>query len=76
MSPLLNTLSQLLQAGEELNAQDAMKSLMDLACNESVVKYMPTGVTTLSEAMLQVASTTSFDAKTRQIALEINDQFR
>ena len=71
MSPLLNTLSQLLQAGEELNAQDAMKSLMDLACNESVVKYMPTGVTTLSEAMLQVASTTSFDAKTRQIALEL-----
>ena len=36
MSPLLNTLSQLLQAGEELNAQDAMKSLMDLACNESL----------------------------------------
>ena len=35
---------------EELNAQDAMKSLMDLACNESVVKYAYR-VTTLSEAM-------------------------
>ena len=34
MQPLLNTLSQLLQAGEEINAQDAMKSLMDLACND------------------------------------------
>ena len=71
MQPLLNTLSQLLQAGEEINAQDAMKSLMDLACNESVVKYMPQGIIVLTEAMYVVASTKSYDAKTRQIALEL-----
>ena len=70
MQPLLNTLSELLQTGDELSARDSMKSLIDLVCNEGATKFMPNGITQLSEAMLTVTSTTSFEAATRQLALE------
>ena len=70
MQPLLNTLSELLRTGDELSARDSMKSLIDLVCNEGATKFMPNGITQLSEAMLTVTSTTSFEASTRQLALE------
>jgi hypothetical protein len=70
MEPLLSTLSELLQSGDELSAQDSMKSLIDLVCDEGVCKFMPQGMVHLSEAMLTVASTANFESSTRQLALE------